>query len=156
MDALLSAAGVVRGAGGTHWNLRGSGTGEAILRDVTPASARGTALVQCVIDRAEGGGRVRDGFLTLSVPRGDRPRARFDGQVSQADSEGFIDLSGELTILGGTGCFQGASGSGPVTGTLDVTRRTFFVTGRVRGRRIPPGPQPGQDVILLDKRAARP
>jgi hypothetical protein len=139
MEAMLSAAGVVRGSEGTRWSLRGSGTGQAVLRGVSRTAAHGTALLQCVLDAGEGRIALHDGSLTLTVPRGDRLRARFEGTASPPDPQGFIDLRGELTITGGTGDFLGAAGGGPVTGTVDTSRWTFFITGQLRAELVPAG-----------------
>jgi hypothetical protein len=104
-------------------------------------TAHGTALIQCVVDTGAAHSAVRGGTLIFSVPGGDRLRARFEGTASPPDAEGFIDLRGELTITGGTGCFREAAGGGPVSGTVDTCRRTFFVAGQARATLVPADPQ---------------
>jgi hypothetical protein len=132
MEVTLSAAGSVKGGKGTLWNLNGSGLGRAALRGAALGADYGTTLLSCVLDLRRSPTVVSSGILTLTVPNGDKLRGRFEGHASLPDATGFIDLDAELTLIEGTGRFQGVEGFGRVTGTVNTTRRTFCITGLAR------------------------
>jgi len=50
------------------------------------------------------------GCATLTAPNGDYLIAAYQGTAGTGDSNGFTPATGTLTITGGTGRFQGASG----------------------------------------------
>lgn len=51
------------------------------------------------------------GCAALTAANGDTLMAIYDGTVGAADSNGFAPATGTMTITGGTGKFQGASGT---------------------------------------------
>jgi hypothetical protein len=132
MEATLSARGAVRRSQAACWSLQGRGVGVAIDPGARTSDTGGTALLTCVLEVGGDQIAVRNGTITLTVPNGDRLRGEFAGRASAPDPTGFMDLSGEFTVTGGTGRFAGAAGEGSVTGTVNTIRRTFFAAGQVR------------------------
>jgi hypothetical protein len=61
-------------------------------------------------------GTVMHGCLTLTAPNGDTLSAIYDGtQQGMPNANNFRDATGTLTFTGGTGRFEGASGSADFT-----------------------------------------
>ena len=70
------------------------------------------------------------GCLTLTAPNGDTLYATYDGNEDVPDAHGFISATGTLIFTGGTGRFQGGSGTATFTGTfLGLYPQSSFIGG---------------------------
>lgn len=70
------------------------------------------------------------GCLTLVSPDGDTLNATYDGTEGAADANGFSPAAGTLTFTGGTGLFQGATGSAKFTAVfLALYKNSSFIGG---------------------------
>jgi hypothetical protein len=61
-----------------------------------------------------------DGRVTFTSASGDQLFATFEGTLIPTDVPGFFAAANPFEIVGGTGRFEGASGGGQVTGSLDL------------------------------------
>lgn len=73
---------------------------------------------------------VRDGVVTFVAADGSTITASYEG-VQQAPVAGVAAYSLTMTVVGGTGRFEGASGSWAVSGHLDLNDLT--ITGALDG-----------------------
>ena len=70
------------------------------------------------------------GCLALVSPNGDTLNATYDGTEGVADANGFRPATGTLTFTGGTGRFQGATGSAKFTAVfLAIYPHSSFLGG---------------------------
>jgi hypothetical protein len=70
------------------------------------------------------------GCLTLTTANGDTLNATYDGTEGVTDASGFRPASGTLIFTGGTGRFQGASGSAKFTAVfLGIYPLSSFIGG---------------------------
>ena len=76
----------------------------------------------CPIPQGMGQLLFSDGKLTLTAANGDQLQAVYFGQVTPRSSNvPAARIEGSFTVIGGTGRFQGARGSGRLTGIADMS-----------------------------------
>jgi hypothetical protein len=61
-----------------------------------------------------------DGRMTVTAANGDKLFLAFAGTLIPTDVAGFFDVNNPFQIVGGTGRFEGATGGGTASGSLDV------------------------------------
>ena len=110
------------------------------LQGTTVASGNATHMgsvtlrsTDCVV-QADGQLTFTDGRLVLTAANGDQIIATYSGMLLPTAELPVYSLSGSYTVIGGTGRFEGATGSGTLQGSSNIVtgRGGYTATGFLR------------------------
>lgn len=92
----------------------------------TPGGSLTTVLSHCT----ESGNPLAfsDGLFTFTYSGGDELSGTYSGALIPTETLTVFDVSGEFSITDGTGGFADATGSGSITGSLDVASGAASIT----------------------------
>lgn len=149
---VLSFTGSVTGAS-TFVGLDPTCAAPEIFRSVIdPASTTGTSSLgdftfgthTCL----SAGGALSSGTFIIDFGT-DTFNGIFDGGSTPTDVTGISDTAWLFTILGGTGLYEGASGTFEGTGTADARSRPTLVSIDFAGTVFTPVPEPATWLLMI-------
>lgn len=119
---------------------------------IDPASTTGTSLLgdftfstsTCL----SAGGALSSGTFIIDFGT-DRFNGIFDGGSTPTGVTGISDTAWLFTILGGTGLYEGASGTFEGTGTADARSRPTLVSIDFAGTVFTPVPEPATWLLMI-------
>ncbi len=87
----------------------------------------------CVV-QADGQIMFTDGQLLLTAANGDQVNATYSGMLLPGAEAPVYSLTGSYTVVGGTGRFEGATGSGSLQGSSNIVtgQGSYTATGVIR------------------------
>lgn len=92
----------------------------------TPGGSLTTELSHCTVSENPLG--FTDGTFIFTYSGGDEISGTYSGALIPTATLTVFDVDGEFTITDGTGAFADATGSGSITGSLDVASGAASIT----------------------------
>ena len=110
--------------------LQGTTTGAGHASHMGSVTLHST---DCVV-QAAGQFTFTDGRLVLTAANGDQLNASYSGMLLPSATPAVYTLSGSFTVTGGTGRFDGATGSGSLQGSNNIVtgQGGYTATGSIK------------------------